>query len=184
MTNERRFDGPAYQERIDAIAQSGADMHGEASLVRSFQPRSVLDAGCGTGRVAIELSRYEVDVVGVDVDDSMIDEAERLAPTITWVRADLATLDLARAFDVVVLAGNVPLYCRDDSRAALVRSCARHVTTRGKLIAGFQINRGYTLKEFDAALDGTGLTLVERWATWDRDAIHENSDYAVSVYSR
>ena len=51
---------------------------------------SVLDAGCGTGRVAIELARHGVDVVGVDVDASMIGEARRRAPELEWVEADLA----------------------------------------------------------------------------------------------
>lgn len=105
------FDGRAYQARFDELSASGADVHGEAHLVRSFRPTSVLDAGCGTGRVAAELSRHDIDTVGVDVDESMLAEARRVAPQGTWVRADLATLSLGRTFDVVVLAGNVPIFC-------------------------------------------------------------------------
>jgi predicted RNA methylase len=33
----------------------------------------VLDAGCGTGRAAIELAHCGMTVVGVDVDRSMLD---------------------------------------------------------------------------------------------------------------
>src|SRR5579862_3486103 len=105
------FDGREYQARFDALADKGLDVHGEARLVRSLTPTSVLDAGCGTGRVAIELSRHGIDVVGVDVDQSMIAEAKRRAPTLTWVTADLSTLVLGRLFDVVILAGNVPIFC-------------------------------------------------------------------------
>ena len=36
------------------------------------------------------LSRHGVDVVGVDVDASMIGEARRRAPELEWVEADLA----------------------------------------------------------------------------------------------
>ena len=36
-------------------------------------PTSVLDAGCGTGRAAIELAHCGMTVVGVDVDRSMLD---------------------------------------------------------------------------------------------------------------
>ena len=69
---------------------------------RPWSPRyaadSVLDAGCGTGRVAIELSRRGHDVVGVDVDEAMLEAARAKAPDLTWVQGDLADpgLDLGR----------------------------------------------------------------------------------------
>ena len=92
------------------LAASGVHVHGEADFVTGLGPASVLDAGCGTGRVAIELARRGVEVVGVDADPSMVATALRLAPDLTWVTSDLADLDLGRRFDVVVLAGNVPLF--------------------------------------------------------------------------
>ncbi|GHJ18432.1 class I SAM-dependent methyltransferase [Streptomyces albus] len=75
------WDGEEYQARFDGIAARGGDVHGEATLVRALGPSSVLDAGCGTGRVAIELARHGIDVVGVDVDASMLATARRLGPT-------------------------------------------------------------------------------------------------------
>ena len=67
-TNDADLDAAAYQARFDALAAQGVDIHGEATLVRSFNPTSVLDAGCGTGRIAIELARHGIDVIGVDID--------------------------------------------------------------------------------------------------------------------
>ena len=49
--------GHDYDRRFEQLAADGRDMHGEAALVDSYGPMSVFDAGCGTGRVAIELSR-------------------------------------------------------------------------------------------------------------------------------
>ena len=49
--------GDAYDRRFQQLEAAGADVHGEAAFVASFTPSSVLDAGCGTGRVAIELAR-------------------------------------------------------------------------------------------------------------------------------
>jgi SAM-dependent methyltransferase len=175
------FDGHDYQARFDRLAATGVDVHGEATFVRHFAGRSVLDAGCGTGRVAIELARRGIDVVGVDVDASMIAEARRRAPGLSWVHADLTTLALDRRFDVVVLAGNVPLFTPPGTHDALVRSCAAHVATAGVLVAGFQLGRGYPLVDFDASCAAAGLTLVERWSTWDRQPFTGQSDYAVSV---
>src|ERR1700729_2193147 len=81
--------GAAYDRRFEDLAAAGMDMHGEAALVDSFGPGSVLDAGCGTGRVAIELSRRGHPVVGVDVDEAMLESARAKAPDLAWVHGDL-----------------------------------------------------------------------------------------------
>jgi len=178
------FDGVSYQARFDALAASGMDVHGEAEFVLSFGPATVLDAGCGTGRVAIELARRGVDVLGVDVNASMIEEATRRAPALNWIRSDLAELDLGRRFDVVVLAGNVPLFCPPGDRPGLVRACAAHVGPGGRLVAGFQLDGSYGLEEWDAGCASAGLELVERWSTWGRERYVPTAGYAVSVHAR
>ena len=78
--------GAAYDRRFEDLAAGGMDVHGEAALVDSYRPDAVLDAGCGTGRVAIELSRRGYPVVGVDVDPVMLEAAHAKAPDLTWVR--------------------------------------------------------------------------------------------------
>jgi 2-polyprenyl-3-methyl-5-hydroxy-6-metoxy-1,4-benzoquinol methylase len=176
------WDGDDYQRRFDALAASGADVHGEADFVAALDPASVLDAGCGTGRVAIELARRGIEVVGVDADASMIDTARRLAPTITWVHGDMAAVDDGRRFDVVVMAGNVPLFTPPGTQAALVAGCARHLASGGALVAGFQLDGRYRLEDYDADCARTGLTLAERYATWDRDPFVTGGSYAVSVH--
>jgi 2-polyprenyl-3-methyl-5-hydroxy-6-metoxy-1,4-benzoquinol methylase len=180
------WDGDEYQQRFDALAESGADVHGEASFVAAFHPATVLDAGCGTGRVAIELTRRGVEVVGVDADTSMIETARRLAPELDWIEADLTTpeFDLGRRFEVVVMAGNVPLFTSEGTQGALVAGCARHVDDGGLLVAGFQTDRGYDLDTFDADCAAASLTLVERYGTWSRDAYTRGGSYAVSVFRR
>ena len=184
MASVPAFDGRAYQARFDELAATGADVHGEAALVLSFQPKSVLDAGCGTGRVAIELARQGLEVVGVDVDDSMITEARRLGPELTWVRSDLATLSLGRRFDVVVMAGNVPLFCPVEERSKLAAACGIHLAVGGVLIAGFELGRGYELSDYDASCRAAGLALLDRWSTWDRQPFLKESGYSVSVHAR
>ncbi len=178
------FDGEEYQAKFDRLAAQGVDVHGEASLVLSFEPVSVLDAGCGTGRVATELARRGVEVVGVDVNASMIAEAMRRAPDQLWLQDDLSTLALGCHFDVVLLAGNVPLFCPEVRRPALVESCAAHVAPTGVMVAGFQLDHRYELEDYDSACQAAGLTLLQRWATWDRHPFVASGEYAVSVHQR
>jgi SAM-dependent methyltransferase len=178
--------GEVYDAQWDRLAAAGRSIHGEADLIdallRERAGRRVLDAGCGTGRVAIELARRGITVVGVDLDASMLDRARRDAPDIEWIAHDLATLDLGRTFDVVVMAGNVPIFTPPGTHADLVAGCARHLGPDGALVAGFQLGRGYDLAAYDAHCAAAGLALRERFATWDREAPGPNPDYAVSVH--
>ena len=100
------------------------------------------------------------------------------------MEADLVTLSLGREFDVVVLAGNVPLFARPGTQDLLVAASASHVVAGGAMVAGFQLDRGYDLTAYDAACDNAGLSLVERWATWDREPFVAGGNYAVSVHRR
>jgi len=176
------WDGDSYQRRFDDLAATGTDVHGEASLVMTLSPASVLDAGCGTGRVAIELARRGVDVVGVDHDPSMLAVAQARGPGIEWVLSDLGDLSICRTFDVVVMAGNVLLFTPPGTEGSVVSGCARHLAAGGALVAGFQLGRSYDLSDYDADCVDAGLELVDRWATWDRRPFVAGGDYSVSVH--
>jgi SAM-dependent methyltransferase len=178
----RRFAVDDYEQRWQRLAQAGVDPHGEVALVQSYAPRSVLDAGCGTGRVAVELHRRGVAVVGVDSDADMVEAARAKAPDLRWIVSDLADLDLTDRFDAVVLAGNVVPYIDADRRAAAVARCARHLASGGVLVAGFALPPGWpTLADYDWWCADAGLALADRWATWDRQP-YTGGDYAVSAH--
>ncbi len=195
MTRWRQGGGSEYAARFAALAASGADLHGEADLVSSLVPTgsTVLDAGCGTGRVAIELGRRGYACVGVDVDDSMLAEARRAAPDGRWVRSDLTELDLpGEEFDLVVCAGNVVPLVAPGSEAAVMARMAAHLHPDGLLVAGFGLDRTHlpreaavvSLDDYDAWCAAAGLVLEDRFATWDRKTWTPRTGYAVSVSRR
>lgn len=171
-------------------ARAGQDIHGEADFVAALGPSSVLDAGCGTGRVAVELDRRGVDVVGVDLDQTMLAGARAKAPGLDWVLGDLAVVEivdsggLVRGFDVVVLAGNVMIFLAPGQEAAVVANLARHLAAGGALVAGFQLDRHLGLDRYDEVCRTAGLDLAERWSTWQRGPWREGGGYAVSVHRR
>jgi SAM-dependent methyltransferase len=175
-----------YYSRWRRLEATGQSPHGEADFIESLQPRSVLDAGCGMGRVAIELARRGIDVVGVDLDDDLLAYARRSQPSIQWLLDDLATMDLGRSFDVVAMPGNVMIFCRTDDRAAIIRNAASHLEPDGLLVAGFQLSHGaeaLSVEEYDQLCRAAGLERVERWATWDREP-YRGGSYVVSVHRR
>ena len=90
-----RLTGDAYADHFVQLAASGQDVHGEATFCAGLlpAPARVLDAGCGTGRVAIRLAELGYDTVGVDVDLQMLEVARKHAPDLVWVAGDLASVE-------------------------------------------------------------------------------------------
>ena len=179
--------GAAYDRRFEDLAATGMDMHGEAALVDSYGPGSVLDAGCGTGRVAIELSRRGHPVVGVDVDEAMIETARVKAPGLAWVHGDLADprLDFGRTFDVVVMAGNVLIFVPSGSEERVIANAARWLHPGGLLVTGYSLQPdGFDPRRHDALAARSGLQLQGRWSTWDRLPFSARDRYAVAVHRR
>lgn len=178
--------GSSYDEHFSALAASGVDVHGEAALAASLVSAGavVLDAGCGTGRVAIELGRRGYRVVGVDADPSMLEAARTKAPELDWQLADLATLQLRDVFDLAVLAGNVMIFLVPGTEGPVLERVAGHLTPGGLLVAGFSLQPSrLDLDTYDVLAAYAGLTLVERWASWDK-APYAGGDYAVSLHRR
>jgi SAM-dependent methyltransferase len=180
--------GRDYDRRFAQIAAAGIDMHGEATFVEALGVRSVLDAGCGTGRVAIELARRGLDVVGLDADPGMLTAARAKAPELEWIQADLSDFELSEAdgrrrFDAVVMAGNVMIFIVPGTEGAVLTQVAGHVRARGLVVAGFQLIAGrLSLDRYDELAAAAGLTLEARFATWDRRPWTPGGDYAVSVH--
>ena len=177
--------GDVYDERYEQRAAAGENVHGEADFVEQMGARSVLDAGCGTGRVARELARRGLDVTGVDLDPAMLATGQRKAPALDWRLGDLATIELGRTYDAVVLAGNVMIFLAPGSEGAVLANLARHLNPGGSVIAGYQLRADrLSLEAYDAHARAAGLALTERYATWDREPWRPGGAYAVSVHRR
>ncbi|MEJ8277613.1 class I SAM-dependent methyltransferase [Pseudonocardia spirodelae] len=185
-------DWDAWRDRVDledydrtwaAMAEAGQNPHGEADLVQALLAAGpVLDGGCGTGRVAIELDRRGIGVVGADPDPDMIAAARAKAPRLRWETTGLEALDLPERFGLVVLAGNVIPYATD--RAGVVAGCARHLAPGGLLLAGFALRPGWpTVADHDGWCAAAGLTPLAHWSTWDRDP-YAGGDYVVALHRR
>ena len=192
-TRWQDFDAPRgqdYDARWRRLAAAGVSVHGEADLIETLMRESggtrVLDAGCGTGRVAIELAARGYSVLGMDLDASMLNAAREKAPELAWVQADLcdASAHVNTEVDLVALAGNVMIFVDPGSEARVVRELTALLAPSGLLVAGFTIRpRGFSLADYDRHAAAAGLEPVGRWATWDREP-YTGGDYAVSVHRR
>ena len=114
VTNRwQRSDAPRgddYDARWRSLAAAGQNVHGEADLVeallRESGGTSVLDAGCGTGKLTQLLLQNlpRGRVVGLDVSRNMVGHAHaglkpEFGERVEFVAADLVALPFHAAFD-------------------------------------------------------------------------------------
>jgi SAM-dependent methyltransferase len=177
-----------YIERFRAMARAGDDLAGEARLVDGMAPRRarILDAGCGSGRVGGYLAAAGHQVVGVDVDPTLIEAAEHDHPGPRWLVGDLAELDLpargiTEPFDLIVSTGNVMTFLAPSTRVQVLGRLHAHVKHDGRAVIGFGAGRNYAYAQFldDAADAGFVPDLL--LSTWDLRPFTDDSDFLIAL---
>lgn len=182
----RTVDLVKYDQRWEAMAARGENVHGEADAVTRLIERHldvherehalrVLDAGCGTGRLAVELSRRGHVVTAVDLDPDMIDKARDKSSDITWLVGDLSTVDVTTRgglFDVIVMAGNILNFCAPGTQTTIVQNMVKHLADSGLLVCGWSQefrDDAYLWVDFVRDSRGAGANVAETWTNWDGD---------------
>ena len=115
---------------VDFYAQLPA--LGEPAIVHAAigAGASILELGCGTGRVTRPLAGLGHLVVAVDESPDMLAHV-RDAETVC---ARIQDLSLGRRFGAVLLASHLINAADDDTRSALLATCRRHVADDGCVI--------------------------------------------------
>jgi SAM-dependent methyltransferase len=105
---------------------------GEAERVHAAIPEgaTVLDLGCGVGRIAHELVRLGHPVVAVDESREMLAHVRDAEP----VQAQIESLDLERRFPCVLLASHLVNTADATLRRGFLAACARHVADDGVVL--------------------------------------------------
>ncbi len=149
---------PYYERlRMDWFGEAMIDRLLELLRERGVTQGDVLDAGCGTGTLAMLLHESGFKVTGVDLSPGLLGIARGKAPrnAVEFLHGDITALDLGRRFDAVVSVGDVfnHLPSIDVWRQAL-QSLARHLRPGGLLF-------------FDA-LTCKGLAEIDTYEVHDR----------------
>jgi SAM-dependent methyltransferase len=115
----------------------GIDLPLWLELAAAAPGAPVLDAGCGTGRVALPLARAGNPVTAVDVDVALVGELARRAATlpVEIVCADACELELpSRGFALCVAAlQTIQLFGGQRPRARFLAAARRHLRPGGIL---------------------------------------------------
>jgi SAM-dependent methyltransferase len=151
---------------------------GEAEIVHAAVPAgaSILELGCGTGRILRPLAALGHPVTGVDDSPGMLARS----PDLTTACSPIQSLRLDHAFDVVLLASTL-VNTDPDTRHGFLGTVRRHVRDDG--VAVFQQNPPEWFEAFQDAEpvrdDPGGIRRVVRSARWEPPRMRVEIEYQV-----
>jgi SAM-dependent methyltransferase len=107
---------------------------------------SVLELGCGTGRIAIPLAEAGIRITGLDISQKMLERAEQkrsaLAPErrnlLRLVHGDMTSFDLQEQFPLIIIPFRPFQHLLSVEAQLLCLTCVRqHLAKCGRLVMDF-----------------------------------------------
>ncbi|MDO0912017.1 methyltransferase domain-containing protein [Streptomyces sp. DT2A-34] len=156
---DRSFADLSLAALYDALNPWGPGDDFYLGLVMSSE--SVLDVGCGTGRL---LRRASADghrgrLVGLDPAAAMLVQARRHDADVEWLLGDLRACSWGEEFDLVVMTGHAfQVLVEDDELRTALSAVRRALRPGGRFV-------------FE-----TRNPVVRAWETWTPDRVREATD--------
>jgi trans-aconitate methyltransferase len=185
-------------EKYDAVKAPQIDAGRELiELARVREDDHVLDIGCGTGKLTVELARLASKgaVVGIDPSEEMLEKAGQVSVdsgNLDLVRTEAAQMDISDRFDLAF--SNSAMQWVKDQKRAIGLTC-RALKRGGRL--AFQMPAKDFCREFFSSVEYAVASLgyerfYERWESpWYFPAKEEYEDLlrgagfqAIDVFSR
>lgn len=106
--------------------------------------KSILEIGCGTGRITFPLAEKAREIVAIDINGSVIEEALRRNrfESVKFLVENIETTKLGKKFDVILSTWLGYMYLNDVPKA--IRNISDHLTDDGV----FLLLSGYPKDEF------------------------------------
>ena len=96
MVNE--WNPEHYDNKLGYVSELGK---GVVSLLDPKSGEKILDLGCGTGDLTHEIAMSGASVIGIDQSNTMIQQARKKYPHITFIIGNAEELDMNQQFNVV-----------------------------------------------------------------------------------
>jgi SAM-dependent methyltransferase len=148
--------------------------------------KTVLDLGCGTGRLAAALAPGR-EVFGVDPAAAMLAMARQRqgGAAVTWIEADARTVRLGRRFEFVVLTGHAfQVFLTDEDQQAVCDTIAAHLAPGGTFIfdtrePSREAWRRWEPVQSRRSIEHPALGRIEAW----NDAAYDPASQVVTYWS-
>ena len=129
------YDDPRLTALYDPLNPDSTDRDFYVALAGD-EPRTVLDMGCGTGRLACALAARGHRATGAEPAAAMLDIARRRpgGDAVIWIESGAAELSVETRFDLIIMTGHVFQVFLDDAEvAAVLGNLRRHLAPGGRV---------------------------------------------------
>lgn len=155
--HEARFTEDQTAAQADAIVR----------LLQLERGARVLDAPCGTGRIARALAARGMMVAGVDLSEPLLARARAAAPDLSWCTGDVRELSFDREFDAAVVVWNSFGYFDPPGDRAFATGLRRALVSGGRLMLDVNATETLLHRVEAEVLHAAGGVLVQEKRTFD-----------------
>lgn len=173
------WDAGLYKEQHSFVFQYGSDL---LSWLQPLEGERILDAGCGTGELTVEIAATGASVKGIDQSASMIKSAKAHFPGSDFATADIAHMELHEQFDAIF--SNATLHWVREKESAAVQMF-KHLKPGGRLVLemGGKDNVAGILKALAQAMSKYGKAYTPFWyfpSVAEYTTVLENAGFRVN----
>lgn len=128
-----KWDAEKYAEDFQFVHKYGEDV---LSLLNIKKGDSVVDLGCGNGRLSVKLKEMGADVVGIDGSEEMLAIAEDNYNDINFLLADAVNFQLDKKADAI-FSNAVFHWIDENNQQKLLNNISRNLKKGGQLVCEF-----------------------------------------------
>lgn len=132
------YDDPLLYDSENAVLCS--DLKFWKDIISQYKPNSVLEIGCGTGRVAKEILSNIHEYSGIDLSEEFLNYFRKtsIVADLNLMVGDACDYNFNKTYDCIILPANFISHIQDDSKLEqLFANIKMHLSQDGKIIVDY-----------------------------------------------
>jgi len=131
-----------FEKIYDAMYQTFIDYDDEfdfySNIIKKHHKKNVLEIGCGTGNLAKHFINSNLEYVGLDLSEDMINLSKLKNPSGMFIHGDITTYALKKPLEATIITGRTSSYLlRNKTIHSALKSIHNNLTTDGLLCFDF-----------------------------------------------
>ncbi|HEY9692728.1 MAG TPA: class I SAM-dependent methyltransferase [Oculatellaceae cyanobacterium] len=129
------YDGKHYDKIYEQFFEIGTEDSDFLIDIANQSGDSVLELCCGTGILSIPIAEKGFQVTGIDISESMLEEARRKSSQVEWVKGDVTNFQIDKKFSLIFFPTNSITHLIDlDSLESCFNCVKKHLKSDGKFV--------------------------------------------------
>lgn len=135
MENTKNEYNKSIEFYTKIINSFSADFNLYKSIVETLKPQSVLELGCGSGRLFQLFINKIPEIYGIDISVEMLKKGSENYPNVNFINADIVNFQLNKKFDLIIISnGLLKHFENPQARFETLQNAVNHLSDTGILL--------------------------------------------------